>query len=120
LEVNVVSRTEEAGIWEINGGFRRSGFATALFRRIGFWERKDQSEGVGLLLLGHPLGAIGAGQLDGNVDTGAGKPRSENMCIGTGMGNTGPFVKEITIREQNLRIKNNTGETWFSLLRSAG
>ncbi|CAG8977888.1 hypothetical protein HYALB_00001765 [Hymenoscyphus albidus] len=89
---------EEIGIWEINEAFASQALYT--LRELGL--EKALVEGRvnpkgGAIALGHPLGATGARMLAGllpemkrqGLETGV-----VSMCIGTGMGMAGLFVRE--------------------------
>ncbi|CAG8956004.1 hypothetical protein HYFRA_00008860 [Hymenoscyphus fraxineus] len=89
---------EEIGIWEINEAFASQALYT--LRELGL--EKALAEGRvnpkgGAIALGHPLGATGARMLAGllpemkrqGLETGV-----VSMCIGTGMGMAGLFVRE--------------------------
>lgn len=93
LEITGV-KTEEVGIWEINEAFASQ--ALYCVRKLGIQEDKVNPKG-GAIALGHPLGATGARQLATLM------PELErqglqvgvvSMCIGTGMGMAGMFVRE--------------------------
>jgi acetyl-CoA acyltransferase 1 len=91
-------KTEDVGLWEINEAFASQ--AIYCLRRLGL--EKELEEGRvnpkgGAIALGHPLGATGARMLAGllpemerqDLQTGV-----VSMCIGTGMGMAGLFVRE--------------------------
>ena len=91
-------KTEDVGLWEINEAFASQ--AIYCLRRLGL--EKGLEEGRvnpkgGAIALGHPLGATGARMLAGllpemerqDLQTGV-----VSMCIGTGMGMAGLFVRE--------------------------
>jgi acetyl-CoA acyltransferase 1 len=91
-------KTEDVGLWEINEAFASQ--AIYCLRRLGL--EKELEEGRvnpkgGAIAMGHPLGATGARMLAGllpemerqNLQTGV-----VSMCIGTGMGMAGLFVRE--------------------------
>lgn len=91
-------KTEDVGIWEINEAFASQ--ALYCVRRLGL--EKTSEEGRvnpkgGAIALGHPLGATGARMLAAllpelerqGLQTGV-----VSMCIGTGMGMAGLFVRE--------------------------
>lgn len=93
LEVTGV-KTDEVGIWEINEAFASQ--ALYCIRKLGIREERVNPKG-GAIALGHPLGATGARQLATLL------PELErqdqpvgvvSMCIGTGMGMAGMFVRE--------------------------
>ncbi|KAL1986804.1 hypothetical protein VTN96DRAFT_5457 [Rasamsonia emersonii] len=84
----------DIGIWEINEAFASQ--ALYCIRKLGIDEAKVNPKG-GAIALGHPLGATGARQLATLL------PEMErtdqelgvvSMCIGTGMGMAGLFVRE--------------------------
>jgi acetyl-CoA acyltransferase 1 len=85
---------DDVGIWEINEAFASQ--AIYCIRKLGIDEAKVNPKG-GAIALGHPLGATGARQLATLL------PEMErqgvevgviSMCIGTGMGMAGMFVRE--------------------------
>jgi acetyl-CoA acyltransferase 1 len=91
-------KTEDVGLWEINEAFASQ--AIYCLRQLGL--EKQLEEGRvnpkgGAIALGHPLGATGARMLAGllpemerqGLETGV-----VSMCIGTGMGMAGLFVRE--------------------------
>ena len=91
-------KTEDVGLWEINEAFASQ--ALYCVRQLGL--EKTLEEGRvnpkgGAIALGHPLGATGARMLAGllpelerqGLQTGV-----VSMCIGTGMGMAGLFVRE--------------------------
>lgn len=91
-------KTEDVGLWEINEAFASQ--AIYCLRQLGL--EKPLEEGRvnpkgGAIALGHPLGATGARMLAGllpemerqGLQTGV-----VSMCIGTGMGMAGLFVRE--------------------------
>lgn len=91
-------KTEDVGLWEINEAFASQ--AIYCLRQLGL--EKAMVEGRvnpkgGAIALGHPLGATGARMLAGllpemerqGLQTGV-----VSMCIGTGMGMAGLFVRE--------------------------
>jgi acetyl-CoA acyltransferase 1 len=90
-------KKEDIGLWEINEAFASQ--AVYCLRKLGL--EKAMEEGRvnpkgGAIALGHPLGATGARMLAGllpemerqGLQTGV-----VSMCIGTGMGMAGLFVK---------------------------
>jgi acetyl-CoA acyltransferase 1 len=91
-------KTEDVGLWEINEAFASQ--AIYSLRKLGL-EKRLEEERVnpkgGAIALGHPLGATGARMLAGllpemerqGLETGV-----VSMCIGTGMGMAGLFVRE--------------------------
>jgi acetyl-CoA acyltransferase 1 len=90
--------TEEVGLWEINEAFASQ--ALYCLRVLGLEgalaEGRVNPKG-GAIALGHPLGATGARMLAGllpemerqGLETGV-----VSMCVGTGMGMAGLFVRE--------------------------
>jgi acetyl-CoA acyltransferase 1 len=91
-------KTEEVNIWEINEAFASQ--AIHCVRELGlmgaYEEGKVNPKG-GAIALGHPLGATGARMVAGLLAEL--KRRGEevgcvSMCIGTGMGMAGLFVRE--------------------------
>jgi acetyl-CoA acyltransferase 1 len=91
-------KTEDVGLWEINEAFASQ--AIYCLRQLDL--EKQLEEGRvnpkgGAIALGHPLGATGARMLAGllpemerqGLQTGV-----VSMCIGTGMGMAGLFVRE--------------------------
>lgn len=90
--------TEEVGLWEINEAFASQ--AIHCVRELGLESRLEEGRvnpKGGAIALGHPLGATGARMLAGllpelerrGLETGV-----VSMCIGTGMGMAGLFVRE--------------------------
>lgn len=84
----------DVGVWEINEAFASQ--ALYCVRKLGIDQEKVNPKG-GAIALGHPLGATGARQLAALL------PELErqgqdvgvvSMCIGTGMGMAGMFVRE--------------------------
>ncbi|MCJ1438598.1 hypothetical protein MMC27_007988 [Xylographa pallens] len=93
LEYTGISKSE-VQIWEINEAFASQ--ALYCMRKLEIDEEKVNLKG-GAIALGHPLGATGARQLATML------PEMErrglevgvvSMCIGTGMGMAGLFVRE--------------------------
>lgn len=93
LEYTGISKSE-VQIWEINEAFASQ--ALYCMRKLEIDEEKVNLKG-GAIALGHPLGATGARQLATML------PEMErqgleigvvSMCIGTGMGMSGMFVRE--------------------------
>jgi len=87
-------KQDEVQIWEINEAFASQAFYC--IRKLGIDEEKVNLKG-GAIALGHPLGATGARQLATML------PEMErrgleigavSLCIGTGMGMAGLFVRE--------------------------
>ncbi|PYI20648.1 thiolase [Aspergillus japonicus CBS 114.51] len=90
LDMNV----SDVNIWEINEAFASQALYSV--RKLGIDESKVNPKG-GAIAIGHPLGATGARQLATLI------PELErtgqdvgvvSMCIGTGMGMAGMFVRE--------------------------
>jgi acetyl-CoA acyltransferase 1 len=91
-------RTEDIGLWEINEAFASQ--AIYCLRQLGLEERLAEGRvnpNGGAIALGHPLGATGARMLATLL------PEMErrglqtgviSLCIGTGMGMAGLFVRE--------------------------
>ena len=87
-------RVDEVGVWEINEAFASQ--ALYSIRKVGIDQGKVNPKG-GAIALGHPLGMTGARQLATLMpelkrqgkDIGV-----VSMCIGTGMGMAGMFVRE--------------------------
>lgn len=93
LEVTGV-KTEDVGVWEINEAFASQ--ALYCIRKLGIEEEKVNPKG-GAIALGHPLGATGARQLATlmpELERQAQQVGIVSMCIGTGMGMAGMFVRE--------------------------
>ena len=91
-------KTEDVGIWEINEAFASQALYT--IRTLGLEKRLEEGRvnpNGGAIALGHPLGATGARMLASllpemerqGLQTGV-----VSMCIGTGMGMAGLFVRE--------------------------
>lgn len=85
---------EDVGVWEINEAFASQ--ALYSIRKLGIDQEKVNPKG-GAIALGHPLGMTGTRQLATLM------PELErqgkdigvvSMCIGTGMGMAGMFVRE--------------------------
>jgi acetyl-CoA acyltransferase 1 len=84
----------DVGIWEINEAFASQ--ALYSIRKLGIQEEKVNPKG-GAIALGHPLGATGARQLATLLPEMARTGQEigvVSMCIGTGMGMAGLFVRE--------------------------
>jgi acetyl-CoA acyltransferase 1 len=87
-------RTEEVGIWEINEAFASQ--TLYCIRKLGIQEERVNPKG-GAIALGHPLGATGARQLATlmpELERQGQQVGVVSMCIGTGMGMAGMFVRE--------------------------
>lgn len=84
----------DVGIWEINEAFASQ--ALYCVRKLGIDEAKVNPKG-GAIAIGHPLGATGARQLATLLPELARTGQEVgvvSMCIGTGMGMAGMFVRE--------------------------
>ncbi|KAL2003114.1 hypothetical protein VTN02DRAFT_4975 [Thermoascus thermophilus] len=84
----------DVGIWEINEAFASQ--ALYCIRKLGIDEAKVNPKG-GAIALGHPLGATGARQLATllpEMERTGQEVGVVSMCIGTGMGMAGMFVRE--------------------------
>jgi acetyl-CoA acyltransferase 1 len=84
----------DVGVWEINEAFASQ--ALYSIRKCGIDESKVNPNG-GAIAIGHPLGATGARQLADLIPEleRSGKDIGVvSMCIGTGMGMAGMFVRE--------------------------
>ena len=90
--------TEDVGLWEINEAFASQ--AIYCLRQLGLEKKLEEGKvnpKGGAIALGHPLGATGARMLASllpemerqGLQTGV-----VSMCIGTGMGMAGLFVRE--------------------------
>lgn len=85
-------RTEDVNIWEINEAFASQ--ALYSIRKLGLDAEKVNPRG-GAIALGHPLGMTGARQLATLLpQLQEGQVGVVSMCIGTGMGMAGLFVRE--------------------------
>ena len=91
-------RPEDVGLWEINEAFASQ--AIYCLRQLGLEKKLEEGKvnpKGGAIALGHPLGATGARMLASllpamerqGLETGV-----VSMCIGTGMGMAGLFVRE--------------------------
>ncbi|KAL4959316.1 thiolase family protein [Aspergillus stella-maris] len=90
LDVNV----SDVGIWELNEAFASQALYCA--RKLGIDEAKINPKG-GAIAIGHPLGATGARQLATllpELERQGQEVGVVSMCIGTGMGMAGMFVRE--------------------------
>ncbi|KAI1487145.1 Thiolase, N-terminal domain-containing protein [Biscogniauxia mediterranea] len=90
--------TRDVHRWEINEAFASQ--AVYCVRELGLqgaWERGEVNPDGGAIALGHPLGATGA-RLASTLLHGLGRTGGEvgvvSMCVGTGMGMAGLFVRE--------------------------
>jgi len=91
-------KTEDVGIWEINEAFASQ--AIYCLRQLGL-EKKLEEGKVNpngcAIALGHPLGATGARMVAGllsELERQGEQVGVVSMCIGTGMGMAGMFVRE--------------------------
>ncbi|APA06950.1 hypothetical protein sscle_02g017200 [Sclerotinia sclerotiorum 1980 UF-70] len=89
---------EEVNVWEINEAFASQ--AIYCVRELGLmsaYEKADVNPRGGAIALGHPLGATGARMVAGLLAE-LGRREEQvgvvSMCIGTGMGMAGLFVRE--------------------------
>ncbi|KAF7168519.1 hypothetical protein CNMCM5623_001539 [Aspergillus felis] len=95
----------DVGIWEINEAFASQALYSV--RKLGIDEAKVNPKG-GAIAIGHPLGATGARQLATLLpelhrtgqDVGV-----VSMCIGTGMGMAGMFVREQDVRPRPVVVR---------------
>ncbi len=90
--------TADVARWEINEAFASQ--AIYCVRELGLekaWEEGKVNPDGGAIALGHPLGATGA-RMVSTLMHGLGRTGGEigvvSMCIGTGMGMAGVFVRE--------------------------
>lgn len=84
----------DIGIWELNEAFASQ--ALYCVRKLGIDEAKVNPKG-GAIAIGHPLGATGARQVATLLPELARTGQElgvVSMCIGTGMGMAGLFVRE--------------------------
>lgn len=88
------TKTEDVKVWEINEAFASQ--ALYCVRMLGLEDRMDDvNPRGGAIALGHPLGMTGARQLATLMpQLGEGDVGVVSMCIGTGMGMAGMFVRE--------------------------
>ncbi|GAW17588.1 hypothetical protein ANO14919_070470 [Xylariales sp. No.14919] len=91
-------RKEDVDRWEINEAFASQ--AVYCLRALGLedaWARGQVNPDGGAIALGHPLGATGA-RLASTLLHGLGRSQGRlgvvSMCVGTGMGMAGLFVRE--------------------------
>jgi acetyl-CoA acyltransferase 1 len=85
---------EDIGIWEINEAFASQ--AIYCIRELGVDPEKVNPKG-GAIALGHPLGMTGARQLATlmpELERQGQQLGVVSMCVGTGMGMAGLFVRE--------------------------
>jgi acetyl-CoA acyltransferase 1 len=91
-------KMEDIGLWEINEAFASQ--AIYCLRRLGLDRAMEEGRvnpKGGAIAIGHPLGATGARMLAGllpEMDRQGLQTGVVSMCIGTGMGMAGLFVKE--------------------------
>ncbi|KAK8084307.1 hypothetical protein PG997_005578 [Apiospora hydei] len=90
--------TRDVDRWEINEAFASQAIYCA--RELGLegaWEQGKVNPDGGAIALGHPLGATGA-RMTSTLMHGLGRTGGEvgvvSMCVGTGMGMAGLFVRE--------------------------
>ena len=84
--------TEDVNIWEVNEAFASQ--ALYCIRKLGLNMEKVNPRGGGIAL-GHPLGMTGARQLATLMpQLQEGEVGVVSMCVGTGMGMAGLFVRE--------------------------
>ncbi|KAJ6109524.1 3-ketoacyl-CoA thiolase peroxisomal [Penicillium sp. IBT 16267x] len=84
----------DVGVWEINEAFASQ--AIYSIRKLGIDQAKVNPNG-GAIALGHPLGATGARQVADllpELERSGQDIGVVSMCIGTGMGMAGMFVRE--------------------------
>lgn len=86
--------TDDVKVWEINEAFASQ--ALYSIRKLGLEGRMaDVNPRGGAIALGHPLGMTGVRQLATLMpQLGEGEVGVVSMCIGTGMGMAGMFVRE--------------------------
>ncbi|KAI1619123.1 acetyl-CoA acyltransferase [Exophiala viscosa] len=86
------TKTEDVSIWEVNEAFASQ--AIYCIRKLGLDMDKVNPRG-GAIALGHPLGMTGTRQLATLMpQLNPGELGVVSMCIGTGMGMAGLFVRE--------------------------
>lgn len=91
-------KTEDIGIWEINEAFASQ--AIYCLRQLGLEKKLEEGKvnpKGGAIALGHPLGATGARMVAGllsELERQGEQVGVVSMCIGTGMGMAGLFVRE--------------------------
>ncbi|KAI8945337.1 3-ketoacyl-CoA thiolase-like protein [Xylaria longipes] len=90
--------TSQVDRWEINEAFASQAIYCARALGLeGAWEAGKVNPDGGAIALGHPLGATGA-RLTSTLMHGLGRSGGEvgvvSMCVGTGMGMAGLFVRE--------------------------
>ncbi|KAF7877592.1 hypothetical protein EAF04_001267 [Stromatinia cepivora] len=91
-------QTEEVNVWEINEAFASQAiYCVRELGLMGAYEKGDVNPKGGAIALGHPLGATGARMVAGLLAE-LGRREEQvgvvSMCIGTGMGMAGLFVRE--------------------------
>lgn len=91
-------QASDVGRWELNEAFASQ--SIHCLRALGIegrWEEGRVNPDGGAIALGHPLGATGA-RMVSTLMHGMGRDGSEvgvvSMCVGTGMGMAGLFVRE--------------------------
>ena len=89
---------EEVNVWEINEAFASQAiYCVRELGLMGAYEKGDVNPKGGAIALGHPLGATGARMVAGLLAE-LGRREEQvgvvSMCIGTGMGMAGMFVRE--------------------------
>ncbi|CAI7604619.1 unnamed protein product [Penicillium manginii] len=85
----------DVGVWEINEAFASQALYSV--RKLGIDEAKVNPNG-GAIAIGHPLGATGARQLADllpELERSGQDIGVVSMCIGTGMGMAGMFVRDV-------------------------
>jgi len=91
-------RTEDVDRWEVNEAFASQGiYCLRELGLIGAWEQGKVNPDGGAIALGHPLGATGArmtATLMHGLKRSGGEVGVVSMCVGTGMGMAGLFVRE--------------------------
>lgn len=91
-------KTEDVGVWEINEAFASQ--ALYCIRELGLqdaFEKGKLNPNGGAIALGHPLGATGARMVSDllpELERQGERVGVVSMCIGTGMGMAGIFVRE--------------------------
>jgi acetyl-CoA acyltransferase 1 len=88
------TKTDDVSIWEINEAFASQ--ALYSIRKLGLENKMDKvNPRGGGIALGHPLGMTGVRQLATLMpQLSEGEVGVVSMCIGTGMGMAGMFVRE--------------------------
>lgn len=90
--------TEDIGVWEINEAFASQAlYCLRQLRLEAALEEGRVNPKGGAIALGHPLGATGARMLAGllpEMERQGKETGVVSMCIGTGMGMAGLFVRE--------------------------